>query len=215
MILTSRLYSSRRATKKSQNSTISAFRFNHLTSLQFTVSSRPVAKSVNTKRRKQPFIPWSPTLAYSDYTMAISIKYTVVALALLLASATAFSPIKPSRTTIQLSSEKKDASAAAAAVMEEANEALASVGWAPPSSDVELTSDDPFVRQIDASIRKDMGVGLEELLNPAKVSVKVLLRSLRFTACLLDHLSIIIRWLTWNVIYIICDWIWPWRRGER
>ena len=107
--------------------------------------------------------------------MTTSIKYTIVAVvALLSARTTAFSPIKPSRTTIQLLSEKKDAGAAtAAAVMEEANEALTSVGWAPPSSDVELTSDDPFVRQIDASIQKDLGVGLEELLNPAKVSVSV------------------------------------------
>lgn len=35
--------------------------------------------------------------------------------------------------------------------------------------DAALTSDDPFVQQIDASIREETGVGLEELLNPAKV----------------------------------------------
>jgi hypothetical protein len=61
-------------------------------------------------------------------------------------------------------SEKKETT-----IMEEANEALTSVGWAPPTSDEELTSDDPFVRQIDLGIQKDMGVSLEELLNPAKV----------------------------------------------
>ena len=62
-------------------------------------------------------------------------------------------------------SEKKETTT----VMEEANEALTSVGWAPPTSDEELTSDDPFVRQIDLGIQQDMGVSLEELLNPAKV----------------------------------------------
>ena len=33
----------------------------------------------------------------------------------------------------------------------------------------EMTSEDPFVQQIDASVRGEMGVGLDELLNPAKV----------------------------------------------
>jgi hypothetical protein len=33
----------------------------------------------------------------------------------------------------------------------------------------ELTSADPFVRSIDASIQREMGVSLDELLNPAKV----------------------------------------------
>ncbi|KAL7538622.1 hypothetical protein ACHAXR_008702 [Thalassiosira sp. AJA248-18] len=54
----------------------------------------------------------------------------------------------------------------------EANDALNSVGWgsmAPPMEDGEMTSDDPFVKQIDESIQKEMGVGLDELLNPAKV----------------------------------------------
>lgn len=40
---------------------------------------------------------------------------------------------------------------------------------APPMEDGEMTSDDPFVKQIDESIQKEMGVGLDELLNPAKV----------------------------------------------
>jgi len=35
--------------------------------------------------------------------------------------------------------------------------------------DVEMTSEDPFVKAIDESIRGEMGVGLDELLNPAKV----------------------------------------------
>ena len=55
------------------------------------------------------------------------------------------------------------------AVIEDANEALQSVGWSVRPSD-ELTSEDPFVKAIDASIQAEMGVGLDELLNPAKVS---------------------------------------------
>jgi len=53
--------------------------------------------------------------------------------------------------------------------MEEANDALTAVGWSSPLDDDELTSDDPFVRRIDEQIQADFGVGLEELLNPAKV----------------------------------------------
>jgi len=107
--------------------------------------------------------------------MRISAKHHMSAALLLLlvvGAAKAFSPPQPSaavrRSTLQQLNEKKEATTTT--VMEEANEALTSVGWAPPSSDAELTSDDPFVRQIDASIQQDMGVGLEELLNPAKVS---------------------------------------------
>ncbi|CAB9526490.1 expressed unknown protein [Seminavis robusta] len=55
------------------------------------------------------------------------------------------------------------------AVLDEASDALANVGWAPPREDGEMTSDDPFVQEIDAGIQRDFGVGLDELLNPAKV----------------------------------------------
>ena len=52
----------------------------------------------------------------------------------------------------------------------EATDALSSVGWAQPlQGEGEMTSEDPFVRQIDLSIQKEMGVSLDELLNPAKV----------------------------------------------
>jgi len=51
----------------------------------------------------------------------------------------------------------------------DAADALNSVGWSSPLTDTEFTSDDPFVKRIDDSIRNDMGVGLDELLNPAKV----------------------------------------------
>jgi len=54
-------------------------------------------------------------------------------------------------------------------IRNEVNEALTSVGWSPPLGDGELTSEDPFVAKIDAQIQKDFGVGLDELLNPAKV----------------------------------------------
>lgn len=60
------------------------------------------------------------------------------------------------------------------AVLDEASDALSSVGWLPPSAsggegDGELTSDDPFVKMIDEQIQKESGVTLDELLNPAKV----------------------------------------------
>eukprot|EP00537_Pseudo-nitzschia_pungens_P005547 CAMPEP_0172367558 /NCGR_PEP_ID=MMETSP1060-20121228/22134_1 /TAXON_ID=37318 /ORGANISM="Pseudo-nitzschia pungens, Strain cf. cingulata" /LENGTH=347 /DNA_ID=CAMNT_0013091855 /DNA_START=61 /DNA_END=1104 /DNA_ORIENTATION=+ len=59
-------------------------------------------------------------------------------------------------------------------VQEEAREVLEKVGWggvAPDLTDPEqpMTSDDPFVKSIDAGIREDFGVGLDDLLNPAKV----------------------------------------------
>jgi len=59
-------------------------------------------------------------------------------------------------------------------VQTEAREVLEKVGWAgvaPKMGDPEqpMTSDDPFVQNIDAGIRKDFGVGLDDLLNPAKV----------------------------------------------
>ena len=77
------------------------------------------------------------------------------------------------QSTVKLYETKQDqedkTASAAAAVLEEANDALASVGWAPPREDGEMTSDDPFVQEIDAGIQRDFGVGLEELLNPAKV----------------------------------------------
>jgi hypothetical protein len=54
--------------------------------------------------------------------------------------------------------------------LQEATDKLASVGWSLPyDNDSALTSDDPFVQRIDAEIRRDVGVSLDELLNPAKV----------------------------------------------
>ncbi|KAL7493595.1 hypothetical protein ACHAWT_002540 [Skeletonema menzelii] len=56
--------------------------------------------------------------------------------------------------------------------LQEANDALTSVGWAgvaPMQGEGEMTSEDPFVKQIDQSVMDEMGVGLDQLLNPAKV----------------------------------------------
>jgi len=59
-------------------------------------------------------------------------------------------------------------------VQAEAREVLEKVGWAGVAPDLDnpeqpMTSDDPFVQNIDAGIREDFGVGLDDLLNPAKV----------------------------------------------
>ncbi|KAL7580763.1 hypothetical protein ACA910_001044 [Epithemia clementina (nom. ined.)] len=53
-------------------------------------------------------------------------------------------------------------------IFQEASEKLEAVGWSLPTSG-DLTSDDPFVQAIDAGIQRDVGVSLDELLNPAKV----------------------------------------------
>ena len=54
--------------------------------------------------------------------------------------------------------------------MDEAEAALTSVGWAMPlQGEGEMTSEDPFVKEIDEGIQRDFGVPLDELLNPAKV----------------------------------------------
>lgn len=55
------------------------------------------------------------------------------------------------------------------AVIDEASDALQSVGWSAPMTDDELTSDDPFVKRIESQIYEESGVGLDQLLNPAKV----------------------------------------------
>jgi len=55
------------------------------------------------------------------------------------------------------------------AVFDEASDALTSVGWSAPMLSDEMTSEDPFVQRIDAQIQEDFGVGLDGLLNPAKV----------------------------------------------
>ena len=108
-----------------------------------------------------------------------------VLVALSAVSVSGFSPIQPhtvsrhyqqqsaASTRRYLSSPKTDDETSATTtrneVLDDANDALASVGWAPPREDGEMTSDDPFVQGIDAGIQRDMGVGLDELLNPAKV----------------------------------------------
>lgn len=68
----------------------------------------------------------------------------------------------------------KTSSVFSESVQAEAREVLEKVGWAGVAPDLDdpeqpMTSDDPFVQNIDAGIRKDFGVGLDDLLNPAKV----------------------------------------------
>jgi len=78
--------------------------------------------------------------------------------------------ISATKLMVEIKNENdKDGAGITQEIREEANDALASVGWAAPSNEEELTSDDPFVQSIDAAIKQDMGVGLDELLNPAKV----------------------------------------------
>ena len=54
-------------------------------------------------------------------------------------------------------------------ILDEASDALTSVGWSAPMLEEALTSDDPFVKRINEEIQKESGVNLDELLNPAKV----------------------------------------------
>lgn len=57
-------------------------------------------------------------------------------------------------------------------VQQEAREVLEKVGWARPvEGDGEMTSEDPFVQQINEGIQRDFGVDLDDLLNPAKVGI--------------------------------------------
>ena len=58
-------------------------------------------------------------------------------------------------------------------ILDEASDALTSVGWSAPMLEEELTSDDPFVKRINEEIQKESGVNLDELLNPAKVRFDV------------------------------------------
>ena len=53
-------------------------------------------------------------------------------------------------------------------VQMDAESALANVGWSMPAEG-DLTADDPFVKAINAGIQRDVGVALDDLLNPAKV----------------------------------------------
>ena len=55
-----------------------------------------------------------------------------------------------------------------AEVQMDAESALANVGWSMPAEG-DLTADDPFVKAINAGIQRDVGVALDDLLNPAKV----------------------------------------------
>lgn len=102
------------------------------------------------------------------------VRLVVVLLASVSTLTTSFSPVCRSRmaytVTMRMAETDKNIGFSQE-VLAEAADALTSAGWAAPSSDAaaELTSADPFVQSIDASIQREMGVSLDELLNPAKV----------------------------------------------
>ena len=76
----------------------------------------------------------------------------------------------PSRRTRVFSETEEKNGIFSEDVQQEAREVLEKVGWARPmQGEGELTSDDPFVQQINAGIQRDFGVDLDDLLNPAKV----------------------------------------------
>lgn len=76
-------------------------------------------------------------------------------------------------TNLNLTNEKKNSDKdKATSTLQEANDALTNVGWSLTPAPIEgdaMTSDDPFVQSIDEGIQNDFGVGLNDLLNPAKV----------------------------------------------
>lgn len=87
--------------------------------------------------------------------------------------------------------------------IQEANDALTSVGWAgvaPMQGEGEMTSEDPFVQQIDESVMEEMGVGLDQLLNPAKVSFWTL--NIEHNELLLGY-YVVSSWLTHILAHIM------------
>eukprot|EP00526_Cylindrotheca_closterium_P017082 CAMPEP_0113620300 /NCGR_PEP_ID=MMETSP0017_2-20120614/10339_1 /TAXON_ID=2856 /ORGANISM="Cylindrotheca closterium" /LENGTH=317 /DNA_ID=CAMNT_0000529951 /DNA_START=14 /DNA_END=967 /DNA_ORIENTATION=- /assembly_acc=CAM_ASM_000147 len=99
---------------------------------------------------------------------------TLVLLAFTIAATDGFVPHRPlvsrNLNIRGLSADAEEKSGVFAdEVQQEAKEVLEKVGWASPMDDGEMTSDDPFVKQIDAGIQADYGFGLDDLLNPAKV----------------------------------------------
>jgi len=117
-----------------------------------------------------------------------SLAILVVAAAVLTCSheASAFAPISPSRNNLKsqtvertwrrFSTDKDsqgsittlDPESSREEIMQDASEKLDAVGWSLPTAG-DLTSEDPFVQAIDAGIQRDVGVNLDDLLNPAKV----------------------------------------------
>ena len=76
----------------------------------------------------------------------------------------------PSTTLLRSQTEEKQG-IFSDEIQQEAKEVLEKVGWARPmEGEGEMTSEDPFVQQINEGIQRDFGVSLDDLLNPAKVS---------------------------------------------
>lgn len=103
---------------------------------------------------------------------------------LLLPATTAFTTPRPMSSRVSSSSgsfalsmapktkttDEKSSGIFSDEIQQEAQEVLQKVGWASPvGGDGEMTSADPFVQQIEDGIRRDFGVGLDDLINPAKV----------------------------------------------
>lgn len=76
---------------------------------------------------------------------------------------------EPTTTTTTTTTSAPASRDAPREIIDEANDALTSVGWSAPMVSDELTSDDPFVQRINAQIQAESGVDLDQLLNPAKV----------------------------------------------
>lgn len=103
-------------------------------------------------------------------------KLLVLSALLFPEAATAFTSPRPVVISSRMSTvrkmvdtEEKQSGVFSEEVQQEAKEVLQKVGWARPVDDGEMTSIDPFVQQINEGIQKDYGVGLDDLLNPAKV----------------------------------------------
>lgn len=95
-------------------------------------------------------------------------RRTVATVASLLAGVSAFAPPHTLTRRLSLSQSLLHSKQTLEEVQSDAEEALKNVGWSMPEEG-DLSSDDPFVQAIDESIQADVGVPLDELLNPAKV----------------------------------------------
>ena len=130
------------------------------------------------------------SLALGGFLLLASLVNRVEAFQTLVPSTKHFSDATPSRQRLvhhrlREKTETKEA-------LEEAEAALTSVGWAMPlQGEGEMTSEDPFVQEIDAGIQRDFGVPLEDLLNPAKVvNLERDLYNLRFELAQLTGMTV-------------------------
>jgi len=95
-------------------------------------------------------------------TMKLPFAYITIAVLSWGPGCMSFTSLKPSRTFLSLRDRLQEE------VRADADSALNNVGWSLPTEG-DMTSEDPFVKAIDAGIQRDFGVPLDGLLNPAKV----------------------------------------------